>query len=298
MDLILSLPIHPLINHFVAVLVPISALAVILLLTRPKLRSTYSLLLLVTLAAAALSAQIAENSGQSLANRVGNPGDHAEQGERLAKVVLLFFVIYLIWILIEKRAVTFKSNDKLIKSTLNLALLLVAILSAILTFLVGHSGAAATWQDRIAVSGGKALSDTTAKVQPDSTAQPEGSAIVLTNSEVKKHNSKGDCWSIVNNKVFNLTSYVAQHPGGSAVISNICGKDGSAAFSNQHGQSAKPNNVLSGLLLGVVGDQITKSKAEAVISSGKNTGRDKSGRQGYEDESEEYESKEGESDLD
>ncbi len=42
------------------------------------------------------------------------------------------------------------------------------------------------------------------------------------------------------------------------LISSICGIDGTAAFSSQHGSSAKPNNALAGLLLGSLGAEIAK----------------------------------------
>jgi cytochrome b involved in lipid metabolism len=45
---------------------------------------------------------------------------------------------------------------------------------------------------------------------------------------------------------------VSSHPGGTAVISAICGRDGTSAFSGQHGGEATPTSVLSGLLLGTL----------------------------------------------
>ena len=97
MDLILGLPIHPLIIHAVAVLVPLSALGVIFLLGFPRFAPTFSPLILILLIASTLAGFIAENSGQALSNRVGYPGDHAEQGERLAKLILLFTLLYITW---------------------------------------------------------------------------------------------------------------------------------------------------------------------------------------------------------
>ncbi len=81
MDLISGLPIHPLINHAVAVLVPLSAIGAILLIFVPKFRNAYSTLLLFFVGAAAISGLIAENSGEALSKRVGYPGSHAENGE-------------------------------------------------------------------------------------------------------------------------------------------------------------------------------------------------------------------------
>jgi cytochrome b involved in lipid metabolism len=57
---------------------------------------------------------------------------------------------------------------------------------------------------------------------------------------------------VVGGNVYDLTSYVSNHPGGSSVIKAICGKDGSAAFAGQHSGASKPNNVLAGFKLGAL----------------------------------------------
>ena len=265
MDLILGLPLHPLIIHAVVVLVPLSALGVIFLLVFPRFAPTFSPLILILLIASTVAGFIAENSGQSLSNRVGYPGDHAEQGERLAKLILLFTLLYITWFVVYRKSIKFKSADKLLKNSLSVLLLLTAIASTTLTFIVGHSGAKASWEDRIKVSSGSVLTDSPAQDQVQADKNLSAVVIKLTNSEVKKHNSRDDCWSIVKGKVYNLTSYVQQHPGGIELISSICGIDGSAAFSNQHGSSAKPNNVLTGLLLGSLGAEITKQQSTTII---------------------------------
>lgn len=261
----MGLPLHPLIIHAVVVLVPLSALGVILLLVLPRFAPTFSPLILILLIASTVAGFIAENSGQALSNRVGYPGDHAEQGERLAKLILLFTLLYITWFVIYRKRIKFKSADKLLKNSLSVLLLLAAIASTTLTFIVGHSGAKASWEDRIKDSSGSALTDSPAQDQVQADKNLSAGVIKLTNSEVKKHNSRGDCWSIVKGKVYNLTSYVQQHPGGTELISSICGIDGSAAFSNQHGSSSKPNNVLTGLLLGSLGAEITKQQSITII---------------------------------
>ena len=55
------------------------------------------------------------------------------------------------------------------------------------------------------------------------------------------------------------------HPGGASVIANICGKDGSNAFVNQHNAQGKPNTVLSSFLLGPVGASISAAEGQKVI---------------------------------
>jgi len=237
----MGLPLHPLIIHVVAVLVPLSALGVIFLLAFPKFAPTFSPLILLLLIVSTVAGFIAENSGQALSNRVGYPGDHAEQGERLAKLILLFTLLYITWFVIYRKSI-----------------LLAAIASTTLTFIVGHSGAKASWEDRIKASSGMALTDSATQDQVLADQNLPAGVIKLTSSEIKKHNSRDDCWSIVNGKVYNLTSFVQQHPGGIELISSICGIDGTAAFSSQHGSSAKPNNALAGLLLGSLGAEIAK----------------------------------------
>ena len=261
----MGLPLHPLIIHAVVVLVPLSALGVIFLLVFPRFAPTFSPLILILLIASTVAGFIAENSGQSLSNRVGYPGDHAEQGERLAKLILLFTLLYITWFVIYRKSIKIKSADKLLKNSLSVLLLLTAIASTTLTFIVGHSGAKASWEDRIKASDSKRLSDLPEQDQVLVDQNLSAGVIKLSISEVKKHNSRDDCWSIVSGKVYNLTSYVQQHPGGIELISSICGIDGSAAFSNQHGSSAKPNNVLTGLLLGSLGAEITKQKSTTII---------------------------------
>ena len=288
MDLIMQLPVHPLINHAVAVLVPVSALGAILLVVFAKLRSNYSLLLLITVISASISAFIAENSGQALANRVGSPGEHAIQGERLFKIVLVFTLIYLLWFAIHKKYIVIKGAQRVINTGLSASLVATAAASAALTFIVGHSGAAATWESRIAAS-------VTQPLAPDSPPAdgsgkgPGSGKVDLVASEISKHSTAKDCWSIVNGNVYNLTTYVQSHPGGAGVIKNICGRDGSGAFKNQHGSSAKPNNVLSRFLLGSVGSQISSNISQSVITppaagaGNSEEGEEEDGEEGDED---------------
>jgi cytochrome b involved in lipid metabolism len=272
----MGLPLHPLINHAVAVLVPLSALGVILLLAFPKLVPTYSPLILISLLTSTIAGFIAENSGQALSNRVGYPEDHAEQGEWLSKVILVFAILYTIWFLLSKSLIQINKGKKLINLGLNSALLIAAIASTYLTFLVGHSGAQATWEDRIKASAGEEITETGQQnnLPTDKNGnKPLAGSINLTATEIKKHTTAKDCWSIVNGKVYNLTSYVQKHPGGASVISNICGKDGTNSFSIEHGSSSKPNNVLSSFLLGNLGAQITQKQSttvQPVPSSGAN----------------------------
>jgi len=87
----------------------------------------------------------------------------------------------------------------------------------------------------------------TPTVDTSSPSQPQ-----LTASEVANHNSKSSCWTIVNGYVYNLTSYVYRHPGGSNSILNMCGVDASSSFSNQHGGQRRPASELASLKIGPI----------------------------------------------
>jgi cytochrome b involved in lipid metabolism len=72
--------------------------------------------------------------------------------------------------------------------------------------------------------------------------------------EVKKHSSSADCWTLVDSGVYDLTKWVALHPGGPAFITSLCGRDGTTDFLGRHANQADPMRALSSFLLGKIGD--------------------------------------------
>ncbi|CAD5230582.1 unnamed protein product [Bursaphelenchus xylophilus] len=53
----------------------------------------------------------------------------------------------------------------------------------------------------------------------------------FSRAEVSKHNKEDDLWLIFNGKVYDLTSYYKQHPGGEAMLKRA-GKDVSMVLEN------------------------------------------------------------------
>lgn len=74
----------------------------------------------------------------------------------------------------------------------------------------------------------------------------------ITLAQVAQHNTRSSCWSVVNGNVYDLTSWIPNHPGGEQNILIMCGVDGSVVYNGQHGNSKKPANMLFGFKLGAL----------------------------------------------
>lgn len=57
---------------------------------------------------------------------------------------------------------------------------------------------------------------------------------MLTYKEVSNHTLKDDCWVIVHGKVYDVTTFLEEHPGGSAIILKYAGRDATKAFDPIH----------------------------------------------------------------
>ena len=64
--------------------------------------------------------------------------------------------------------------------------------------------------------------------------QPKRSAAETHSlASVAKHNKPNDCWVIIRGKVYNVTAWVPQHPGGALIYINA-GKDCTQLFDSYH----------------------------------------------------------------
>lgn len=140
-DTVLGLPIHPLVVHGAVVLLPLTAVASVIAVTKRKYRGWLTFLAIAALVCVGI-AIVAEQSGEVLASRVGNPGEHAEYGEMVKSGAFgLFLALVLAWA--SERG---KKLRKLLP--LSKALVVLAAAGAIaVTVLAGHSGATATWKN-------------------------------------------------------------------------------------------------------------------------------------------------------
>ncbi|CAA0832039.1 Cytochrome B5-like protein [Striga hermonthica] len=57
---------------------------------------------------------------------------------------------------------------------------------------------------------------------------------VHTKAEVSLHNRRTDCWIIIKNKVYDVTPYVEEHPGGDAILAHAGDDSTEGFFGPQH----------------------------------------------------------------
>ncbi|KAF7721053.1 hypothetical protein EC973_005518 [Apophysomyces ossiformis] len=57
---------------------------------------------------------------------------------------------------------------------------------------------------------------------------------IISLAEVEKHNQRNDLWVIIHGKVYDLTEFLAKHPGGPNIILKYAGKDATEAYDDVH----------------------------------------------------------------
>lgn len=72
-----------------------------------------------------------------------------------------------------------------------------------------------------------------------------------TLEEVSKHKTRESCWIILSGKVYDVTTYLKNHPGGSGIILENGGKDCTEIFNAVH-PWIDYRKVLSNRLIGYI----------------------------------------------
>ncbi len=80
--------------------------------------------------------------------------------------------------------------------------------------------------------------------QNNSASPSQNSQATYNLSQVSTHNTESDCWAIVNGKVYDITAYINQHPGGKPNIIKACGVEATSMFETKpngkpHSENAK-----------------------------------------------------------
>ena len=95
---------------------------------------------------------------------------------------------------------------------------------------------------------GQSAEPTPAMPSPKPTQAPG----TFTLAQVALHNSSASCYTTINGMVYDVTAWIGRHPGGAQAILSLCGKDGSAAFNDQHGGQRRPEQELASFKIGTL----------------------------------------------
>jgi hypothetical protein len=189
-DRILGLPLHPLIDHATAVLVPLAALLVILAVASRRFRAWAGVLPPAASLVALILTPLSTASGESLEEQVGKSPlveRHAELGEQLLPLTIALFVLSTAFWWLDRRCQRLQPEVAAVQHGLHSArgnvttltdapaavsvsaetvrrlrmatavVGVLAILAAIGTGVqvgrIGHSGAKAAWSDAAAAIG-------------------------------------------------------------------------------------------------------------------------------------------------
>lgn len=176
-DTIAGLPVHPLVVHATEVIVPLTAIAVLLAAVWPWFRRWAGVLPLGLAAASMVLVPVTKESGEALLQRVGGNellARHEELADGLVPWTIGLFVAALgvtWWWWTERNAARAARADvaavpagaapsaaaRPVPVWLTAALIVVALGTSVGTtvqaILVGHSGATAVWQEEVQDSG-------------------------------------------------------------------------------------------------------------------------------------------------
>jgi len=231
---ITALPAHPLVVHAVVVFAPMS---VILLLGAVFVRSWRLPLqwaAIGSLVVTSVTSIIAKSSGDSLAAAIGLPEQHARWGNYLVTASLITLGATVVWVWWRRTGL-----PQSIARILAGIVVASAVAMAGVTYAAGHSGAEAAWAGTFEQ----------AKTPIASTQQRERP---ISLQEVARHNTAGDCWSIVEGAVYDLTAFIERHPAGSQAVIEMCGIDATADFLSEHAGPGEPREWLEVFRIGTL----------------------------------------------
>lgn len=92
---------------------------------------------------------------------------------------------------------------------------------------------------------------------------------LFTYKEVADHNTQNDIWMIINDKVYDCSKFVDEHPGGEEILFDLAGQDATGAFIDI-GHSDDATNMLESLYVGDLdknSEPINKKTPETIAAT-------------------------------
>jgi hypothetical protein len=156
-----GLPVHPLVVHAVVVLLPLSAVGVILIAGRPAWRRRYDIPVALLSVFAVAAVPIAQQTGEQLRDRLAaaqNPliAQHAALGQTLLPIAIVFGVLALVLVLVGRLADrqrrsggdgagTARGPWQVLIAIVAVLAVASAVVSTVQVVRIGHSGSEAVW---------------------------------------------------------------------------------------------------------------------------------------------------------
>ncbi|UZJ51615.1 hypothetical protein CBS101457_000935 [Exobasidium rhododendri] len=84
----------------------------------------------------------------------------------------------------------------------------------------------------------------------------------VTMEQLNEHKSQGDLWLLVEGKVYDLSKFADEHPGGDEVLLSEAGKDATEAFEDV-GHSDDARSLLPNMLVGSMEGAVSSVKRAA-----------------------------------
>ncbi|XP_046398522.1 cytochrome b5 type B-like [Ischnura elegans] len=98
---------------------------------------------------------------------------------------------------------------------------------------------------------GASLSGTGTEIRSSNTSTSDDRLPIITLEEVSWHDTHQDCWVVINDRVYDVTEFLFEHPGGEDVLLEHGGRDASFAFTGA-GHSAAAVRALDRYLVGIL----------------------------------------------
>ncbi|MFA5937218.1 MAG: cytochrome b5-like heme/steroid binding domain-containing protein [Candidatus Paceibacterota bacterium] len=99
-------------------------------------------------------------------------------------------------------------------------------------------------------------------------------SLMLSKNELSKHNSRQSCWLLISGKIYDITTYMNQHPGGVKEILPTCGTDATKAYTTRGGtgsHSSSATAMLTAYYIGDLGQTITANSVNKNIPTAVNS---------------------------
>ncbi len=146
-----GIPAHPLVVHAAVVLLPLGAIATVIVAALPKARRHYAPIALGLVLVGTIAVGLAQQSGESLEDRVNETElveEHTEQGETVLPWAIAVSVVAAAVALAQPLRRRFTQLPAHVVTAVLLAAAVVTATGATWTVIeVGHSGAKATWEN-------------------------------------------------------------------------------------------------------------------------------------------------------